>query len=43
MAEPTITVPAIDTGVMTDSANAVFVAVALFVAVGMGIRMFRKG
>jgi len=42
MAEPAVTVPDVDTTMLTSAGTKIFVAVGLFVAVGMGLRMFKK-
>jgi len=43
LAEPTVTVPSVDTQILTDSGTAIFAAVAIFVAIAMGLRLFKRG
>ena len=43
MANSTVTVPEISTATLTEAGTAVFAAVALAVAIGIGIRLFKKG
>jgi hypothetical protein len=40
---PAVTVPDVDTTIMTDAAVAIFAALGIFVAVSFGIRMFKRG
>ena len=40
--EPTLTVPDVDTQTLYDVAEKVFAAIAIFVAIGLGIRFFKK-
>ena len=41
-AEPTLTVPAIDTGIMFDAGDAVFLGLSLVMAVLIGLRLYKK-
>lgn len=42
LAEPSLTVPSVSTADLYDSGTAVLAAVAIFVGIGLAIRMFKK-
>lgn len=42
LAEPSLTVPAIDTSIVFDAGNAVMVILAIVVAIGLGFRLIKK-